>query len=266
MTRGLTVLPDGLVALLTGRLERDGPVATLWLSDASLRRVELPPGARVFESTGASLHAVGDRWLLLAGEVFVSDDLGVRWRRALGPPPGAAPQWSVVALATSTGREVFALDAAGVLWRSYDAGDEFVALPATSPGASPAAGRDRGGWLSWDGGPWLLGSRHGQLRRYDREGRSVDLASIRSASFGALVGGAAVVAATGRWRGCRHVDEPVLLVTWQGRPPGLVADACDHPAVAFARDGDALYLANADGVIERASLAGLYREAVERGP
>ncbi len=191
MTRGLTVLPDGLVALLTGRLERDGPVATLWLSDASLRRVELPPGARVFESTGASLHAVGDRWLLLAGEVFVSDDQGTRWRRTLGAPPGADPHWSVVALATSTGREVFALDAAGVLWRSDDSGDEFVATRATAPSVIPRAGREPGAWLSWDGGPSLVGSRYGQIRRYDREGRGDAIASIRSASFGAMVGGAA---------------------------------------------------------------------------
>ncbi len=74
------------------------------------------------------------------------------------------------------------------------------------------------------------------------------------------------MAATGRWRGCRDYDHPLLLLIRADRPPGLVADACDHPAVAFARDGDALYLANADGVIERASLAGLSREAVERGP
>ncbi len=269
VTRGLTVLPDGVVALVTGRLESNTPVASLWLSDTSLRRVDLPAGARVFEPTGASLHAVGDRWLLLAGEVFVSDDLGVRWRRTLGAPPGADPHWSVLALATSTDREVFALDAAGVLWRSDDAGDEFVAMPGTAPGpVASNAGPNTGAWLSWDGGPSLRGSRHGQLWRYERDGRSESVASMRSASFGALVGDALVVAAPGHWRECRRGDDrvPLLLAIWPQHPPAPIADACNHIGAAYARDGDALYVATADGTIERASLAGLLREAVELNP
>ncbi len=266
-TRGLTVLPDGLVALITGRLEQDGPVASLWVSDSSLRRVDLPHGARVFEPSGASLHAVGDRWLLLAGDVFVSDDLGGRWRRVLGPPSGADPRWSVAALATSAGREVFALDAAGVLWRSDDAGDEWVALPGAAPAPIDAnPNRLRSAWLSWDGGSSLVGSRQGQLRRYERDGRSVQIETMRSASFGAMVGGAVVVAAASNSRECPRDVDSMLFVIGSANPPEHIVDACDHTGVAFARDGDALYVANADGVIERASLAGLQRESVERGP
>lgn len=264
--RGLTVLPDGLVALITGRAGPAGPFGSLWVCDDAVRRVELPEGARVREPGGARLRVVGDRWLLLAGDVFVSDDQGARWRRTLSAPPGASPVWSVIGLVTSTGREVFALDAAGVLWRSDDAGDEFVATVGTAPLPVPGLVAHPGAWLAWDGGPTLFANRLGELRRYDRDGHSLLLSSMPRAVFGASVNGALLTASLPGYRAeCRRDDALFLHMAWSDRPPGLIADACDHAALAFALDGDNLYLVDADGTIERASLAGLWRETAESG-
>ncbi|MDO9021479.1 MAG: hypothetical protein Q8S73_08875 [Deltaproteobacteria bacterium] len=263
--RSLAVLPGGVVAVITaGARDAAAPDGALWVGAPALHRVELPRGARVFEG-GATLHAIGDRWVLAAGDVFVSDDQGARWRRTLGPPPGRTESWGVVGLAAATGRTVYALDSAGALWRSDDAGDEFAAI---TPGRvrEPAAPRTSSDWLRWDGDDALLASIGQQVFRFDREGRGGPLGALRGAVFGAAVEDGAVVA-TGSlaWvPECGRLRDPLLMVA-SGRGTLVpIVDVCARQAVAFALDGDALYTADADGTIERASLRGLWREALER--
>ncbi len=263
--RSLAVLPGGVVAVVAvGALDAASPGGALWVGDPALHRVELPRGARILEG-GASLHAIGDRWVLAAGDVFVSDDQGARWRRTLGPPPGRAESWGVVGLAASTGRTAYALDNTGALWRSEDAGDEFAAI---APGRvrEPAAPRPTSDWLRWDGDDALLASIGQQVFRFDREGRGGPLGALRGAVFGAPVEDGAVVA-TGSlaWvPECGRLRDPLLMVA-SGRGTLVpIVDVCARQAVAFALDGDALYTADADGTIERASLRGLWREALER--
>lgn len=275
--RSLTLLPDGTVAVIaagpSGAAVGDAPVGAIWLSDPGPHRIELPRGARVFES-GASLRAVGDRWILAAGDVFVSDDQGVRWRNTLGAPVGQGEGWGVVALTTSAGRTAFALDNTGALWRSDDAGDEFVVV---APGrrfengatarpppayATPQATSD---WLHWDGGGALLASAGRQLFRFDREGHGGPVAALRGAVFGAAVEGGAIIAIqapASLTSECGRDGELVLLAVSAGGALAAVPGACAHLGVAFAVDGDALYVADADGTIERASLRALWRDAV----
>lgn len=273
--RALAAFPSGVVAALTlGLCERE-PSGALWVSDGgrrrtgsmgtppreALRRVELPSVGRALDAEGVGLYEVGDRWLLLAGDVYVSDDRGGRWRRTLSAPAGVGVNWSVTGLAVAE-RAVFALDVRGVLWRSDDAGDEFTPVGPAVPGEPLVRSHDSS--LSWDGSGSLLSRRHGQLVRYDREGRGEALTGVYAPRFATLVDGAIVFAGGGRAYECPGSDALALLVSWEGHPSGLVAEACQHPAVAFARDGDDLYLATGDGAIERASLSGLLRELSER--
>ena len=102
--------------------------------------------------------------------------------------------------------------------------------------------------------------------RFDRDGRGGPLGALRGAVFGAPVDDGAVVA-TGSlaWvPECGRLRDPLLMVA-SGRGTLVpIVDVCARQAVAFALDGDALYTADADGTIERASLRGLWREALER--
>lgn len=275
--RSLAVLPDGSVAVITGGADLaagGAPVRALWVGHAELHRVDLPRGARVFE--GAALHAVGDRWILAAGDVFVSDDQGARWRRTLSPPAGHADGWGVVAVASAGGRTAYALDSAGALWRSDDTGDQFVALtpglpedaPPRRPPAAYAAPEVVSNWLRWDGGDALLASVGRRVYRFDRDGHGGPLGALRGAVFGAAVEGGAVIAtsaAAARVSECGHGAGALLLAISGAAGPWPVPEVCAHRAVAFALDGDALYTADADGTIERASLRGLWREAIELG-
>lgn len=270
--RSLAVLPGGVVAAITADASGSAPGAVqtgaIWLGDLALHRIELPTGARVFES-GASLRSIGDRWILVAGDVFVSDDQGAHWRPTLAPPPGHRDDWGVVSLASSAGRTAYALDNAGALWRSDDAGDSFVLL---TPGRAPegvAAIRSphpSSDWLRWDGGDALLASLGRQVFRFDREGRGGPLGSLRGAVFGAAVEGGAVIAtnaAPSREVDCGRDGEPLLMAVSATGTLTPIPGMCAHVAVAWALDGDALYTVDADGLIERASLRGLWREAVE---
>lgn len=272
--RSLSVLPGGVVAVITAEPPSGAgalPTGALWVLDSGLHRIELPTGARVFES-GASLHAIGDRWILLAGDVLVSDDQGAHWRPTLGAPRGSGDGWGVVSLAAASGRTAWALDSAGALWRSDDAGDQFVSISPGRPTEGAAALRQpqpSSDWLRWDGGDALLASVGRQLIRFDREGRGAPLGTVRGAVFGAAVEGGAVIATSAVPSGaveCGRDGEPLLMAASSTGTLFPIPAACDHRAVAWALDGDALYTVDADGLIERASLRGLWREAIESGP
>ncbi len=274
--RSLGVLPDGVVAVITGgpsdTATGNGPRGAIWLVAGSLHRVELPRGARVLEG-GVSLHAIGERWLLTAGDVFVSDDQGAHWRITLSSPTGNGDGWGVVALSTAAGRTAYALDSDGGLWRSDDAGDQFVAL---TRGHAEGGRQDRhpslygqqqrtSDWLHWDGGDALLASIGQQLFRFEGEGHGTVLGSSRGVVFGAAVEGGAVIAtnaSTTRVSECGRDGEPLLMAVSTTGALAAVPGVCSHLAVAFALDGDWLYTADADGTIERASLRGLWREAL----
>ena len=272
--RSLSVLPGGVVAAITADPSASAqgapPVGAIWLADLGLHRIELPAGARVFES-GASLHSIGDRWILVAGEVFVSDDQGAHWRPTLPPPPGHRDDWGVVSLAASAGRVAYALDSAGALWRSDDAGDQFVVIaPGRAPDAMPLlrSPHPSSDWLRWDGGDALFASIGRQVHRFDREGRGGPVGSLRGAVFGAAVEGGALIAtnaAPSRDVECGRDGEPLLMALTTTGTLTPIPGVCAHLAVAWALDGDALYTVDADGLLERASLRGLWREAVE-GP
>lgn len=271
VARSLSVLPGGVVAAVTAdpsAAQGAPPVGAIWLADAGLHRIELPAGARVFES-GASLHSIGDRWILVAGEVFVSDDQGAHWSPTLTAPTGHRDDWGVVSLAASAGRVAYALDNAGALWRSDDAGDQFVAIaPGRAPDAMPMlrSPHPSSDWLRWDGGEALFASIGRQVHRFDREGRGGPVGSLRGAVFGAAVQGGAVLAtnaAPARELECGRDGEPLLMALSATGTLTPIPGVCAHVAVAWALDGDALYTVDADGLLERASLRGLWREAVE---
>jgi hypothetical protein len=275
------VLPGGAVAAVSDGTSpaptEAAPVPSLWIFDPGVHRLDLPRGARVVEA-GAALHVVGDRWILAAGDVFVSDDQGATWRPTLRAPAGRAEAWGVVALATApAARAVYALDGDGGLWRSDEVGDAFASI-APAPAAEPS-GRGalafgvptvRSDWLRWDGGDALLASVGRQLYRYDRDGRGGPVGSLRGVVFAAPVDGGAVLAvsaATAPAGDCPPDDAALLLTLAAGSSPSPVDDVCAHGAVVFALDGDALYTADADGAIERASLRGLWSEGGRRrGP
>lgn len=272
--RSLSVLSGGVVAVITA--EPPGaagtlPTGALWVVDAGLHRIELPSGARVFES-GASLHAIGDRWILVAGDVLVSDDQGAHWRPTLQAPRGSGDGWGVVSLAAASGRTAYALDSTGALWRSDDAGDQFVVISPgrTAEGAStlrqPHPSSD---WLRWDGGDALLASLGRQVVRFDREGRATPLGTVRGAVFGAAVEGGALIATSAVPSSaleCVRDGAPLLMAASSTGTLFPIPEVCAHRAVAWALDGDALYTVDADGLIERASLRGLWREAIESAP
>lgn len=271
--RSLSVLSGGVVAVITAEAPSAAgtpPTGALWVADAGLHRIELPPGARVFES-GASLHAIGDRWILVAGDVMVSDDQGAHWRPTLGAPRGSGEGWGVVSLAVASGRSAYALDSTGALWRSDDAGDQFVTISPGRPQEGASAIRQpqlSTSWLRWDGGDSLLASVARQLVRFDREGSATPLGTVRGAVFGAAVEGGALIATSASPSSaleCGRDGEPLLMAASSTGALFPIPEVCAHRAVAWALDGDSLYTVDADGLIERASLRGLWREAIEGG-
>ena len=174
--------------------------------------------------------------------------------------------------AAASGRTAYALDSTGALWRSDDAGDQFVTISPGRPAEGSAAlrqPRTSSDWLRWDGGDALLASLGRQVLRFDREGHGAPLGTVRGAVFGAAVEGGAVIATNAVPSSvveCGRDGAPLLMAVSSTGTLFPIPAVCEHRAVAWAPDGDALYTVDANGLVERASLRGLWREAIESGP
>lgn len=267
-------LPDGLGRVLAMAFDARGSVLALGARAMALgdARRMVPLDAPTQDPAlheAASVHAVGDRWVIVRGGVWTSDDDGARWVPRFGnefqraTERGGAP---ITALDVRfRGGRALLLDGFYGLWRSDDAGETWrpVAEASTCPIATRnpwGAGRS---FLLWDGGARVGVLGRNALALSEDGGRSW---TVRDANFHATAAtlspqGAPIVAVERAWtsaRLCARGEGAALLAS---HPQGfaLAREACAHRGVlaAFDADGADAVVISASGEAWRAPLDAL---------
>lgn len=211
-----------------------------------------------------SAHAIGDRWLILRGGVWSSDDDGARWVRRLSTTARMSnDERGVLALAVARER-VLALASDYGLLSSDDAGGTWSSFGASGEGLFASRPRWNSGrpLLTWDGASQVaILSRRLLVHTTDRGARwnTRDLPAIAAAMRISSVG-RIIVALQHRGAGaqlCENADGASLFVLTTGGFT-LLRDACEHRGDAFAFDDerpDEAVIAQAAGLAWRARLS-----------
>lgn len=231
-------LPASLGRAVTLGINASGAVLALCergavLGDArGLTTLDAPAERGAMEET-PSVHAAGDRWIILRGGVWTSDDEGATWRPRLGAREGAASTRPITALSVVGGRAL-ALDEEFNLWRSDDAAATWQRASSSPPwpSAEPPRWNSARPLLAWDGRRRVALLARNLLAVSDDggahwESRSVD---ALSAALALRDDGTVFIAArrtAGVGRACDS-GQGVALMAGDLRGVGLVRDGCEH--------------------------------------
>lgn len=267
-------LPDGVGRVHALAFNARGSVLALGARAMALgdaRRMVLldSPAADPALNEAPSVHGVGDRWVIVRGGVWTSDDDGARWQPRFGnefqraPERGGAPL-TVLDAGFVEGRGLL-LDASFGLWRSEDAGESW--RPVTEASTCPVATRSP--WvagrslLAWDGRARVAVIARNGLARSEDGGRTWSSrdAGLSASSAAMSPQGALVVAVERVWsaaRLCGRGEGATLLVD-QAQGLALARETCAHrgAVVAYDRDGGEAVVIGASGAAWRAPLAAL---------
>jgi photosystem II stability/assembly factor-like uncharacterized protein len=179
------------------------------------------------------VHAAGDRWIILRGGVWTSDDEGASWRHRLGArEPGAAAR-PITALVVVAGRAL-ALDEEFNLWRSDDAAATWRRSSSSTPwpSAEPPRWNSARPLLAWDGRQRVALLARNLLALSDDGGATWESRSVDalSAALALRDDGTVFIVArrtAGVGRACDS-GQGVALMAGDLRGVGLVRDGCEH--------------------------------------
>lgn len=268
---GHAEVPPGVGRVIAMGMNDRGTVLALSergavMGDArGLTTLQAPLGRGSFEEA-PSVFSVGDRWIVLRGGVWTSDDDGAQWipRLATTARPGGN-EVGVTHLVVRRGRAL-AMDGEFALWRSDDAGASWLRVGADAPCPIVARPRWSGGHtlLAWDGGDRVAvlgrnlfalsldGGRHWSAREVMTAGGSLHVAPTGEVFLLATRGGA----------GGRLCDGGATGVLTAGGLAGfsLVRGACEHRGdlVAFDREAGEVVAVQRGGAAWRGRLDALY--------
>lgn len=267
-------LPEGVGRVLALALNARGSVLALGARALALgdaRRMVLldAPAQDPALNEAPSVHAIGDRWVVVRGGVWTSDDDGARWSPRFGNEFQRATERGGAPITVLDARvldgSALLLDASFGLWRSEDAGETW--RPVTESSTCPIATRNPWGagrsFLLWDGGARVGVLGRNALALSDDGGRAW---SVQDAAFSAAAAaldprGAPVIAVDRVWTAARLCarGEGAALVVGHPHGIGLARESCAHRGAVVAFDrvrGDAVVI-GASGVAWRAPLAEL---------
>jgi hypothetical protein len=213
------------------------------LGDArGLAAVDAPVERGAMEET-PSVHASGDRWVILRGGVWTSDDEGASWRPRLGAREGAAATRPITALAVVAGRAI-ALDEEFSLWRSDDAAATWRRASSSTPwpSAEPPRWNSARPLLAWDGRQRVALLARNLLAVSDDGGATWESRSVDalSAALALRDDGTVFIAArrtAGVGRACDS-GQGVALMAGDLRGVALVRDGCEHLGDVISLNAD----------------------------
>lgn len=241
-------LPAALGRAVTLGINAGGAVLALCergavLGDArGLTTVDAPTERGAMEET-PSVHASGDRWIILRGGVWTSDDEGASWRPRLGARDGAATPRPITVLTVVAGRAL-ALDEEFNLWRSDDAAATWRRVSSSTPwpSAEPPRWNSARPLLAWDGRRRVALLARNLLAVSDDGGATWESRSVDalSAALALRDDGTVFIAArrtAGVGRACDS-GQGVALMAGDLRGIGLVRDGCEHLGDVITLDAD----------------------------
>lgn len=225
--------------------------------------VDAPFGRGAMEET-PSVHAAGDRWIILRGGVWTSDDEGASWHPRLGARDGAVAGRAITAL-TVVGGRALALDEEFTLWRSDDAAATWRRASSSTPwpSAEPPRWNSARPLLAWDGRQRVALLARNVLALSDDGGSTWESRSV-DALAGALAlrdDGTVFIAArrtAGVSRACDG-GQGAALMAGDLRGIGLVRDGCEHLGDVISLDAEegTAFSVRRDGAAWIGSLASL---------
>ncbi|MEZ4393433.1 MAG: hypothetical protein R3A48_20290 [Polyangiales bacterium] len=247
---GHAEVPQGVGRVIAMGMNDRGTVLALSergavMGDArGLTTLPAPLGRGSFEEA-PSVHSVGDRWIVLRGGVWTSDDDGAQWIPRLGTTarPGG-DEVGVTHLVVRRGRAL-AMDGEFGLWRSDDAGASWLRVGADAPCPVVTRPRWSGGrtLLAWDGADRVAVLGRSLFALSDDGGRHWSARVVAAAGGSMHVGatGEVFVVATRGGASGRLCDGGADGVLAAGGLGGfaLARDACEHRGDLVTFDGEA---------------------------
>lgn len=278
-------IPSSIGAVLAAHIDAQGTLyalgsAGLAVSDAG--EFVVVPSASLPLSNGMTpeFSVMGDRWVIVSGAVFTSEDHGARWETAFGAQGLAAAgsqtastlammQRASVTAASVRGASVMVLDPSRSLWRSDDGAMSFTHAASLPSSEEPAfLARASLSVIAWDGARRIAVFHRGEAHVTVDEGRSFSDApvpfTVRWATFVgdtlvALGGGASTLLPPT----CHLDDASTLFVLtregWVTEP-----EPCLRRASLVAHDGDAIWFVDAALNVQRASLSAIVSAVTRR--
>jgi photosystem II stability/assembly factor-like uncharacterized protein len=246
-------VPDSIGTVLGAHIDARGALFVLGASGLAVSDAGefIAVSAPALSGASARFVVMGDRWVIVSGSVYTSDDHGARWDVAYETVTSADPTLAAAAqppfvAAVARGVSMLALDATGALWRSDDAASTFARAPSPPPAHdSPFLRNAAPAVLAWDGARRIAILRRGEALVSTDGGRAFATERAPFVARWAAFAGGTLVAAGGLSHllppACRADDAPALFARspggWRTEP-----DACARRGTLIAHDDDRVWL------------------------
>lgn len=277
--------PSSIGAVLAAHIDEHGVLyvlgaAGLAVSDAGEFVTVPAPSLPLANGMTPVFAAMGDRWVIVSGAVFTSDDHGARWDAGFGAtsllhvgtqtmlaPSGAQRPTVVAAVARES--TVLVLDQARSLWRSDDGGSTFARVASLPPSdESEMLMRSALSVIAWDGARRIAVLHRGDMQLSLDDGRTFSSTPVpfpvRWAGFVGDTIAAAGAGVTSLLPPTCHLDDASTIFVrapdgWRPEP-----DPCARRASLLTPDGGSIWFVDPALNVYRASLDALVDATVRR--